>query len=621
MKYRGVGTLPSSVAHWLEQQFEERGIDRVVYSRYISNLFQRNDEELTDIPVLAKGGELEGLVNEFWVKLKEADKDGNKCLKEKTNSEDIFNLELPLSAPDQSIKYYSAFPAVSKEHESFCLDTVWARNFNRHVGKKQEFEGSPKCSKRKDNKENVCGVMRSRMRSRSMVKQPGGNRHKMRSSAKSLDRKDDELIGCVKNEKKGRKCLNFVSNEVEGTAAKLSRTPGREKIDINEFDQDLPMDFQQLLQSPDDSSLYRHPKQNQPQPNFIQSGTNLTNSIWSERMEEDEMPTWDMNKWSDARSSILSSAWKLPFTYEKDVESTNLSLADEGSFFSFFGSSISNLKNTSLSEAFSNQLQDEKKTVVPKVLNKFQNENLLTSMRTHFRPIKYDGEAEPQGQGYIDGSTFLISTNLEQPNFKRSESGGLYLGSENKYYEFKRSDSAMSSADGCFVPKFKVYQSEKFCQTDDEDVQPSELEDNESSASNFFFPGDDQLAEDMVNSAEEEDQPAAIQVNGWVTTWPVSESGIWSNTQEKINPWIFDSGNAKLDNDIDGKNERYARLRNELTEEGEELLSDLSSIHLFLDPERMDDSNPIIQSQNCSPKMHIQPCSIKTGNISNEPFF
>lgn len=46
---------------------------------------------------------------------------------------------------------------------------------------------------------------------------------------------------------------------------------------------------------------------------------------------------------------------------------------------------------------------------------------------------------------------------------------------------------------------------------------------------------------------------------------------------------------------MDDRNEHYLRLRDELSEEGEELLSDLSSIHLFLDPERMDEPNPHVQ--------------------------
>ncbi|XP_037920279.1 uncharacterized protein LOC119657441 isoform X2 [Hermetia illucens] len=113
------------------------------------------------------------------------------------------------------------------------------------------------------------------------------------------------------------------------------------------------------------------------------------------------------------------------------------------------------------------------------------DENLLTSYRTHFRPIK---------QNYADGYQFDISGNLDEVEFERSKSGGLYLESE-RYFEYTRFDTFLSDEDstssssicsfgdenrlkdveeairprGLYPLKFRMKQVDKQCQTDDLD--------------------------------------------------------------------------------------------------------------------------------------------------------
>lgn len=104
---------------------------------------------------------------------------------------------------------------------------------------------------------------------------------------------------------------------------------------------------------------------------------------------------------------------------------------------------------------------------------KAEEENLLTSERTHFRPIK---------QSYIDGHTFEIPSDLDEVQFDRSASGTIYL--ENvKYMEYsvagrpadiitttsvdRENESSSGSNDEAFVLKFCVKQNEKSCQTDE----------------------------------------------------------------------------------------------------------------------------------------------------------
>ncbi|BET02105.1 kiaa0232 [Nesidiocoris tenuis] len=686
MKFRGVGALPSSVALWLEQQLEERGVDSAVHGGHILGLLNRRPvDPSADLPPLKgrkkKGSrsteeldrkaasnchfeleqtvDLDQLVDELCVKLREsasADEGDKGCLKETTNSGQIFSIDTPLQ-PGSSVRRFSDLALSNRELQDAV--SQWSRGpqtgHRARARRRGYSESSPKVTKRKDNKENVCGAMRGRMRSRSTVKQSSGcpsATNRMRSSAKSLDRNDDEaVVRFVKGEMRGRKHVFVDERE-----AKLSRTPGRRenKVELLEFDQALPMDVQQLLQSPDDSAFVRQPKINQPLPNFIQCGTNIMSSIWSdtslERMDEDDVvpAAWEAissSRWSDARSSILSTAWKLPpFVLEKDIETTSLALTNDNSssYFSFFGSGSSSTtarglnhnKNSGFTEVTPGTHVDRKKVQVTHPPPDTEEEDLLTSMKTHFRPIKENCS----NTDYKDGSSFAISTNFEQVKYRRSESGSLYLGPDNnKYFEFKRKGDTSA-----FVPKFKVRQTEKFCQTDDilladeaesapevkkaadEELNAEEGDglsdggETAAAADEFFFPGDDRLAEEMVNGSEEDEEEESkpcIQISGCITSWPMSLA-IWSNDtlNNNNNSWVYgEEGNKNKILGDGGHSEQYTRLKDELFEEGEELLSDLSSIHLLVDHDRVDDSANQVQGVH-----HYVPFALKE-RVPNVP--
>lgn len=109
-----------------------------------------------------------------------------------------------------------------------------------------------------------------------------------------------------------------------------------------------------------------------------------------------------------------------------------------------------------------------------------EEENLLTSDRTHFRPIK---------QSYADGYCFDISNNYDEINYKRSPSGYLHFDGD-KYLEYTRSDATVAVDEDSstatsfkntnrsrrrdarkkreeFILKFRIRSSnEKCCQTD-----------------------------------------------------------------------------------------------------------------------------------------------------------
>ena len=48
MKYPQLVSMPSAVQDWLDEQLEARGIDAVVYTRYVVSLLQRDTLERPD---------------------------------------------------------------------------------------------------------------------------------------------------------------------------------------------------------------------------------------------------------------------------------------------------------------------------------------------------------------------------------------------------------------------------------------------------------------------------------------------------------------------------------------------------------------------------------------------
>ncbi|KAG8040311.1 hypothetical protein G9C98_000882 [Cotesia typhae] len=102
-----------------------------------------------------------------------------------------------------------------------------------------------------------------------------------------------------------------------------------------------------------------------------------------------------------------------------------------------------------------------------------EEEDLLTSARTHFRPIKDDGN-------WVDGTTFPVNNNYESVNYRRSSCGNLlYLpNDDNPYMEYhetiivplssssaSNTSTTAAAGDGTavrnFTLKFRVKQCDK----------------------------------------------------------------------------------------------------------------------------------------------------------------
>ncbi|XP_043269222.1 uncharacterized protein [Venturia canescens] len=88
-------------------------------------------------------------------------------------------------------------------------------------------------------------------------------------------------------------------------------------------------------------------------------------------------------------------------------------------------------------------------------------EDLLTSARTHFRPIKDGGH-------WADGTTFPVNNSVERVAYRRSDSGNLlYLpGGESPYMEYRESNSPNPVTSTNLTLKFRVRQCDKCVQTE-----------------------------------------------------------------------------------------------------------------------------------------------------------
>ncbi|CAF4473311.1 unnamed protein product, partial [Rotaria magnacalcarata] len=128
-----------------------------------------------------------------------------------------------------------------------------------------------------------------------------------------------------------------------------------------------------------------------------------------------------------------------------------------------------------------------------------EEENLLTSPRTHFRPIWQDKRGSNVDEKLDEGKAFLNAiSSIEDADlvFQRTESGTLFLendrlnGSPKKYMVYLEPpmktainldssnineplvpNTKNQTSSSPFVPKFKIINNDKFCQTDENSLK------------------------------------------------------------------------------------------------------------------------------------------------------
>uniref|UniRef100_A0A1B6KYR5 Uncharacterized protein n=1 Tax=Graphocephala atropunctata TaxID=36148 RepID=A0A1B6KYR5_9HEMI len=673
MKCPRKSSMPSGIQHWLEEQLEARGFDASIYSKYILSVLCNSSSEF---PIKPKDPAVKTLIDELSASLKGIQAKGlfppSEIAPKKKNEE-----EQHQSLPEKPYRYYSTFPsqASKPKTDQTCSSvgsssSIWSgkRVFGSCIGKNRTLsEGNNRDNKfsfwQEEDKENNGGNRdgKEKMRSRSTVKQQTPDKV-YRNMAKSLDRKDDLYPNSemTKSRRLYQQPSELLSSE------RIQALWGTEKSydDLSGCDQDLPMDFQQLLESPEASKtsldFSRCIGTKQPS-SFIQCGTNIMSSIWSEKAEDmmdssmigDTSNDLSFNKtvwstsnetslnrseilkqsgsslkpniWSTDETNVFSdNSWKAvgnidskeptgEFGKWSDIESTSLMLNDADSYFSAIGSnfhgSLTALNHNKEDSSFTEVIpkvpsigfgitKDSANVEAPVVRNesstsKKEEEDLLTSMKTHFRPIKQETVevfTSTVAPTYPDGTTFPISSCLDKPNFHRSPGGGLYLDSDmsKKYMEFTDAEDDTPSE---FVPKFRVDQNEKFCQTE-EYLMPPQSFVKEPDCEGMYFPEDEKLVRRMVEEDEEEEDntfwgggEACIKVDGFISTWPASI--FWNNKPNVQQIWcgenLWNTAGGSGADDLGGGEageggggDQYTQLRNEWTQEAEELFSDIS---------------------------------------------
>lgn len=543
--------MPSAVSDWLEEQLEARGIDAVVYTRYVLSLLHSHtvdviypDEDL-QFSRLKKNCEIESLVDELCEKLKEVNSEPSSPV---SHTDSTSTTTAPKESQKHKItpqelaeKYYAAFPPLCPQSPSKLISLLPKWKPAVSPIKKKNVRKQNNRQTTYDNKLHCTGEM-IRARNQSKPRFNYLNRNKNVISRRSAERMDNinnwELCALGSNNKKGG---SQNMRDVEDTldqCVEANRDIWTNDDDEMKMYEDLPVDIQELLDSPcpqDDTveMMNMANMRDDGKRNFIPYGTNITSSIWS----NDKDFAYD-NKFNASVEGADSESM-LDFKFssitidngKRNTPWPSLTPAVENATNSFFENSQG--KRSLFLEGFCSLPDDWKSTkeecfenehllnqlavslmklnhnkekscfteIIPRPkpvsqsFNPFsrtssmfsfgsrhaigferEKEDLLTSERSHFKPINEKTENRAQGQ-YADGATFVISNNLDKVDYKRSESGSMLLetefGQSKKYWEYKLENST-PSPELEFVLKFSICQNDKACQT--EELSESDFE-------------------------------------------------------------------------------------------------------------------------------------------------
>lgn len=210
---------------------------------------------------------------------------------------------------------------------------------------------------------------------------------------------------------------------------------------------------------------------------------------------------------------------------------------------------------------------------------KVEEENLLTSERTHFRPII----------SYQDGFSFDIPDTLDEVQFSRSECGAMYLNAD-KYMEYNRRGGG--GDDDEFLVKFCIKQNDKYCQTDAASLDRFSFHDRsgyvcDQSASVSTDLND---REDDFNSSfglcDEIDTYNKSDVNLDLENWTMGNNGRKCSRNENAHSlWEHCSGCSC---DIASKPANQMMIE-ELCADGDQIMSDLRCMYIGSDWNEDDD--------------------------------
>lgn len=472
---------------WLEARLDALGIDPVAYSRFVLSLLRRPDSALSPpeeaielgrgtgrrirarskaklpthgdreqrravVQCLTSAADdkygVETLVDELCIKLKELEGGSSHDEKEeskKSSAEPKTNLEA-LTPRDRALRYYAAFPS---------LESVSIKKFS--------LKNSVNSNNNKDN-----GINLHNNKNNSAY----NKKNKMSISIESQRSEDKESFGFVKSMERERE----KERELELDQLRLAQLKAKFNENLEALWNSVPGNAQ------DTASIWAAPTLSIPSGPLWPTDTTKTiftlpisnNDYATDTPNQDsivdESPLipWDIDlisiednadeysnkntaeyniNWSD---SVTDGPWCWRgidsnlatglYCHNPQTGSCFFPIASCKTPIGTCKQSRSSLKVNSLPEP---------------------DEDLLTSMRTHFRPIKDDGH-------WADGTTFPVNNTVERVAYRRSESGNLlYLpGGESPYMEYRESDAVMPPVSTNLTLKFRVRQCDKGVQTE-----------------------------------------------------------------------------------------------------------------------------------------------------------
>ncbi|XP_017783693.1 PREDICTED: uncharacterized protein LOC108567598 [Nicrophorus vespilloides] len=695
MKYPQLVSMPSAVSEWLEEQLEARGIDAVVYTRYILSLLYRDPVDIIcpDQDLLSNNGKdlrrsgggrkrfcrstdyahadadqlkrsaaveclksasdqkcgIESLVDELCEKLKEVKSD--------TTTVELFEQPARSSIGEQSQRkkgttsqdpakqYYAAFPALSASAASPKLITLipkWFGSPKKKGPKRGGQSRSSSCEEKLHLRVDAADNMKARAANKRF-----NNYYNRNNNNKAVTRKPP----VVEMNSSDPWDMYNNNNNVKNTK-NLEAIWDSVPMDNASMYDDLPVDIRDLLDSPPPSRqdyaeinlAFMGNNGEKKKNNFIQCGTNIKASIWTTATAPMEffdncyntkidslelIPSWPVEVKENATNSFFETynfgnddvaPWKLEKWSEND--DLDAELDDE------VAKSLMKLNHCSEESGFVEykplpRLPNYGQAAKPPAAAKLpivtdDKDDLLNSASSHFKPINEKAESGNSLNGrYADGTTFVIPSTLDKVNYKRSDSGLLYVepefgGIPKKYFEHKKVSDELTI-------KVRVKQNDKACQTDgDFYVCDSGLATSGGSASTssvvsrsedyFCFPGEQELLR-MQQQDQEPDQTKCSCCYGSLDLCSeclqekleradsvVAEifgkdvvkcekcnkdcqenNNIWSDVcMECIN---MVGGEVGAVGDVGLVTEERDQFREDIRQDWEELLTDISSVH------------------------------------------
>lgn len=301
-------------------------------------------------------------------------------------------------------------------------------------------------------------------------------------------------------------------------------------------------------------------------------------------------------------------------------ESTNITLANHSKNSGFIEVSpssasivgVATLNRDALSTHSNGELKQQSNTSssgskkFPRCMQSptVEEENLLTSERTHFCPIK---------QTYSDGYSFEIPSNLDEIQYTRSASGSLYLDAD-KYMEYNpicsNDDSSDDGSDDGLVLKFCVKQIEKCCQADANSIDQHYMANRFAAAtkqrttSNCTTTGilspdiemDYELRASFEHSTNEKDSMGNnLDMESW-TMGEIKQKCLNNNNSHAL----WEHCSACECDIVSMPANRF--LKDELSADGDEIMSDLKYMqNLYIGSDWEDDDGADEDDDSCQP--------------------